>query len=319
MTAHAPASAAVPVLHRETALQTSPALDARLGRSLLFKMESQQPCGSFKMRGLGHLMAVRAGQGQTRFVCSSGGNAGLAAAWCGRALGVEVTVVLPQTSTPAVRALLHELGARVEVEGAVWDEADARARALCAQTGAAYVSPFDDPLIWEGHASLIDEAARQGPRPDAVVLSVGGGGLMIGVLIGMARQGWSDVPLIAAETEGAASLAAAMAAGRPVSVGRIDSVAKSLGSLIVAEEAWRWTTRHDVRSVLVSDAQAVKGCVDLADGLRVLVEPACGAAMAAVTAEPEALKGAGNVLVVVCGGAAVDLNALAGWRAELGV
>jgi L-serine/L-threonine ammonia-lyase len=76
----------------------------------------------------------------------------------------------------------------------------------------AFVHPFDDELLWRGHATMIHEVATQGPRPEVVVVSVGGGGLLCGVLEGMHACGWSDVPVLAVETVGAASLRAAIAA-----------------------------------------------------------------------------------------------------------
>ena len=303
-------------LHRLTRLLDAPALSTRLGRRALFKMESDQPPGSFKLRGIGHLMSRLARDGASRFVSSSGGNAGLAVAWSAAALGVSAVVVVPQTTSPSVRERLQAYGAEVEVEGSVWDEADARARAICAETGAAYVPPFDHPLLWEGHATLVDEAARQGPRPAAVFVSVGGGGLLCGVLEGMARNGWADVPVFAAETEGAASYAAALSAGHPVTLPAITSVAKSLGALRVAEEAVRWARRRAVRSSVVSDTEALEACIAFADHLRVLVEPACGAALASALRETAHVEGQGPLLVIACGGAAVDSASLCAWRRD---
>lgn len=165
------------------------------------------------------------------------------------------------------------------------------------------------------YASLIAEAATQGPKPDAVVLSVGGGGLMAGVLQGMHAVGWADVPLVAVETVGAASLHAAVAAGQPVTLDAISSVATSLGARRVSDRAFQWTREHEVVSVTVSDAEAVQACLDVAREHRLIVEPACGAAVAAATQRALlVLRNAANVLVVLCGGACTtyeDLQQLA--------
>ena len=171
--------------------------------------------------------------------------------------------------------------------------------------GTVYVHPFDDPLIWQGHASMIDEVKFAGLEPDAVVLSVGGGGLMCGVLSGLHRNGWDKVPIIAVETDGAQSLNAAIAADRVVRLEKITSVAHSLGSLQVAAEAFAWTKRHDVRSLVVTDASALEACTRFADDHRVLIEPASGAALAPAYERADALKNFKCVLVIVCGGAAV--------------
>ena len=92
--------------------------------------------------------------------------------------------------------------------GESWDDAHERASELARENGTAYIHPFDDPEVWTGHATLIEEVARIAPAPAAVVVSVGGGGLLCGVLEGLERVGWADVSVLAVETEGAASFAA---------------------------------------------------------------------------------------------------------------
>ena len=299
-------------MHRETPLLNRSLAD---GRDVWLKMECWQPTGSFKIRGIGHLCQKAQAAGATALVSSSGGNAGMAAAQAGRELGLPVTVVVPSTTPVRTRQRLADLSAKVTVHGDVWDEADQRARELAQASGAAFIPPFDHPDIWTGHATMIEECARQGPRPDAVVLSVGGGGLMCGVLQGMHAAGWSDVPLIAAETAGAASLQAAMQADRLVALPAITSIATTLGARQVAAAALDWTRRHPVSAVQVSDADAVLACRQFADDERVLVEPACGAALAAVQ-QPEA-AGFQRLLVVVCGGSGVTLDQLQQWHDEL--
>ena len=192
-------------LHLETPLlETSPAYSAS-GRPLLLKMEALQPSGSFKLRGIGRLCEAEVAAGARAIYCASGGNAGIAAAHAGRALGVPVTIVVPETTGGDVRARIEAVGARVQVHGRVFDEADHFARQAAADEGAAYVHPFDHPLLWEGHASMIDEVVRTGRRFDCVVASVGGGGLMSGVIEGLRRNGLSEVPVLAVETDGAVS------------------------------------------------------------------------------------------------------------------
>jgi L-serine/L-threonine ammonia-lyase len=149
-----------------------------------------------------------------------------------------------------------------------------------------------------------------------VVLSVGGGGLMCGVLQGMHAMGWHDVPLVAVETLGAHSLNAAVAAGQPVTLEAITSVATSLGARRVCDRAFEWTRQHEVIATTVTDDEAVRACLDVADEHRIVVEPACGAAVAAaVQRRAPVLQSASDVLVILCGGVATtygDLQALAG-------
>jgi L-serine/L-threonine ammonia-lyase len=162
-------------------------------------------------------------------------------------------------------------------------------------------------------------------KPDAVVLSVGGGGLMAGVMEGLARNGWADVPVIAVETHGAASLYAAMQAGERVTLDAITSIATSLGARQVCAQAFALSQTGTVHSVRVSDKEAVAACTRFLDDHRLLVEPACGAALAAVYGQAPALAAltasntntTSNVLVIVCGGATATADNLRQWTAQL--
>ncbi|WP_431103762.1 pyridoxal-phosphate dependent enzyme [Roseateles noduli] len=279
------------------------------------KLEALQPCGSFKLRGIGHACEVHASRGATRLLSSSGGNAGIAVAYAGRRLGLPVVVVVPETTREWPKTLIRRQGAEVVVHGKSWMEANDHLMSLRQPTDA-FIHPFDDPLLWDGHASMIAEAATQGPKPDAVVLSVGGGGLMSGVLQGMHAVGWQDVPLVAAETLGADSLNAAIAAGELVTLDAITSLATSLGARRVSERAFAWTKQHPVVATTVTDAEAVQACLDVAKEHRLIVEPACGAAVAAtLKREVPVLREARNVLVILCGGAGATYEDLLDWRA----
>jgi L-serine/L-threonine ammonia-lyase len=149
---------------------------------------------------------------------------------------------------------------------------------------------------------MIDEIARDGIKPGALVLSVGGGGLLCGAVAGMQRLGWSDVPILAMETRGAESFAAALDAGKVVRLPAITSVASSLGARQVCDQALLSAQRHPVISDVISDAAAVGGCETLLREHRILVEPACGAAVAGITQSAEYLADAESVLIIVCGG-----------------
>jgi len=302
-------------LHIQTPLLESRPLSLAAGRSVWLKIDALQPCGSFKLRGVGHACEVHHARGARHFVSSSGGNAGLAVAYAGRKLGVPVTVVVPETTTERAKELLRLEDAKVVVHGSSWQEANELALTLVG-AGDAFIHPFDDPLLWAGHASLVDEVAAGGLKPDAVVLSVGGGGLLSGVVEGLQRNGWGDVPVLAVETTGAASLHAAMQAGHTVELPGIASVASSLGAKRVAEQALACTRQHPVQSHLVTDRAALEACERFLLDHRVLVEPACGAALA-LAYSAEALAGYQHVLVVVCGGATATLEQIQAWLKQV--
>ena len=303
-------------LHIPTPLVESAPLSLAAGRSVWLKLEALQPSGSFKIRGIGAACEHYAKQGAQRFVSSSGGNAGLAVAYAGRHLGIPVTVVVPATTSARAQELLKLEGAELIVHGASWQEANALAQSML-QASDAFLHPFDNPLLWAGHASMVDEVAATGNKPDVVLLSVGGGGLLAGVMEGLARNGWGDVPVLAVETDGAASLHAAMQAGARVELPAVTSIATSLGARQVCERAFALSQGGKVQSVVVSDQQAVAACNRFLDDHRLLVEPACGAALAVAYANAPALDTAKKVLIIVCGGVTASVENLRQWTARL--
>ena len=302
-------------LHIHTPLLPSLAFPARDGQRFWLKMESMQPPGSFKLRGVGHACEEYRRRGAQRFISSSGGNAGIAAAYAGRQLGVPVVVVVPESSTERARQLIRQQGAEVIVHGASWQEANARAQEMVTAADA-FIHPFDDPLLWPGHATMIDEVAQAGLRPDAVIVSVGGGGLLCGVLEGLHRNGMQSAPVFAVETLGADSYAQALRAGMPVELPSIASIATSLGARRVADQAFAWSSRHEIRSHVVSDAAAVAACLRFMDDHRTVVEPACGASLALAYDGAGLLAGYDNVLVIVCGGVTATVAQLTAWSRQ---
>ncbi|WP_338868338.1 pyridoxal-phosphate dependent enzyme [Myxococcus stipitatus] len=296
-------------LHIQTPYIRSRAASRRLGKDVLFKLDALQPSGSFKLRGVGAVCEARHKAGARRFVSSSGGNAGIAVAYSGRELGVPVLVVVPESTSARARDLIRSEGAELLVHGASWAEANTFAQSVMGPHDA-FVHPFDDPMLWRGHATMVDEMAATGPKPDAVVLAVGGGGLLCGVLEGMACNGWSDVPVVAAETEGADCYVRSLKQGRPVELAAITSIATSLGAKRPCDAAVEWATRHSVENVVVSDAAAVAASLRLLDEHRMLVEPACGAALAALDTASPVLAAASCIAVIVCGGVTATVEYL---------
>ncbi|XP_049434916.1 L-serine dehydratase/L-threonine deaminase-like [Epinephelus fuscoguttatus] len=320
-------------LHVATPVRQSLALTKVAGTSVYLKLDSSQPTGSFKIRGIGHLCKTWAERGCERFVCCSGGNAGMAAAYSARQLGVPATIVVPSvTPNPTVERLKDE-GATVVIHGKALNEScqlgeqqggDTRGRV----PNWIFISPFDDPLIWEGHTSLVKELEQDlKEKPGAIVLSVGGGGLLNGVVEGLRRADWADVPIVAMETMGAHSLNAAVKAGELVTLPEITSVATTLGLTRVSAQTFKLLGKHTVFSEVVTDQQAVKAVERFVDDEKVLVEPACGAALAAVYSgiikrlqeEGKLVQRLGPVVIVVCGGNNISMEQLWRLKKQLGV
>ncbi|MBN3858595.1 pyridoxal-phosphate dependent enzyme [Paraburkholderia sp. Ac-20340] len=303
-------------LHIETPLFQSRPLSILSGKSVWLKFEALQPSGSFKIRGIGALCEEYARQGKTRFISSSGGNAGIAAAYAGRKLSIPVTVVVPETTTMKAKALIEQEGATVIVHGASWMEANALAQSML-DASSAFVHPFDNPTMWPGHATMIDEVVRAEASFDSVIVSVGGGGLLSGVVEGLRRNGLGHIPVVAIETEGADSLARSVQAGVQIELDAITSVATSLGAKRVCTNAFEVSRSHDVRCHVVSDLEALEACENFLHDHRVLVEPACGATLAAIYSRNQSIIADFKApLAIVCGGATATHEQIQEWRAK---
>ncbi|KAJ3090391.1 hypothetical protein HK102_003900 [Quaeritorhiza haematococci] len=373
-------------MHSVTPLIPAPTLARSLGvGQVLLKLDNMQPTGSFKVRGIGHQVAKALKTSSTPLkyiISSSGGNAGLAAAWAGRTYGVPVHVFVPETTPKLmVDRLEREYLATVTVHGKAWDDANAEAQRFFdkvqqefGEGSALFLHPFDNADLWEGHSTIISEIKSQMAElersgsngeagtskivPDVVVCAVGGGGLLNGILQGiLAEYGGvaedGHLPyVVAVETEGAASLAAAFQANELVEIPGITSIAKSLGARKVSARCLELRevfnnramelkksggndgadgnterTEH-VISHVVSDGAAVKAVFDFADDFRFLVEPACGAALSVILDPKEFQKMVGKlppgkalkdlvIVGVVCGGSAVTFDLLRQWNATV--
>ncbi|KAH7188578.1 tryptophan synthase beta subunit-like PLP-dependent enzyme [Fusarium flagelliforme] len=311
----------------------SPQLSRLTGCNVFLKYENLQPSGSFKSRGIGNLMtqAAAAATGPVHFYCSSGGNAGLACATSAISLGQKATIVIPTIISPLMKGKLLDLGVEVHQKGKNWAECDKymRSELVAKDPTAVYVPPFDHPRVWDGAATMVDEIRDQVEgRVDGIVCSVGGGGLVNGLMQGVESRPWlGDKPaVLAIETEGADSLNASVVAGEHVTLPEMTSIATSLGATRVSEQTWKWSQHPTgtMKSLVVSDADAAISAVRFADDARQLVEVACGAALAiAYRGDLRKVLGEGlsdeewskkNVVFVVCGGSGVTLNMLSEYR-----
>ena len=255
-------------------------------------------------------------------------------------LGSAATIVVPLSTSAYMIAKLRVAGAHDIIQyGASWFEADTYLRETvlveARQRGerAVYVAPFDDPAIWAGHATLVDEivgnlgSGEAGSGIDsvkAVVCSVGGGGLFCGIVQGLEKHNLDhQVKVVALETEGADSLYQSVHAREHITLERISSIATSLGARKVADKTYEYATQegNNVICERLSDSEAILGCIELAEWERVLVEPACGINVAVCMNGRLAklipdLKQADKVVVVVCGGSNVNIDMMAKWKSE---
>ena len=286
----------------ETPVMYSQKLKKSYQKDVYFKLEALQPSGSFKLRGIGRLCQDYVRRGFKSFVASSGGNAGIAVAYCGQKLQIPTTIFIPATSHAIYIDEIESYGAEVRVAGDVWDEAQQAALAHVKTQDAAYIPPFDHHLIWQGHATLVDELKVQIPKPEVMIAAIGGGGLSCGILQGLQQNAWQDVPLITVGTVGADAFYQSVQANQRVILTSIDSRATSIGVKQVAKKLWDWRLLHEIKAVVVSDEVAEQGARAFAKDKRILVELSAGAALSLVYTNHAIIRPYQSVLVVVCGG-----------------
>ncbi|KAH0584238.1 L-serine dehydratase [Termitomyces sp. J132] len=195
-----------PPLWTETPLLFSSKISETLGVSAYLKLENLHPSHSFKYRGLS-LFAQRALETHghaVHLIVASGGNAGLAVACAANALNVKSSVYLPSGAAQSTLDILRRQGAEVIVTGRFYAEALQAAQAHVNREHHAVLAPaYDHEVLWEGHGSMVSEISSQlSSKPDAIFCSVGGGGLLGGLIHGCRQIGWDDVPLITLETIG---------------------------------------------------------------------------------------------------------------------
>ncbi|KAG0239200.1 tryptophan synthase beta subunit-like PLP-dependent enzyme [Mortierella sp. GBAus27b] len=316
-------------LHNPTPLMYSTELSRKTQTNVWLKLENLQPSGSFKIRGLGHMCqkAFQEHGSEAHFVSSSGGNAGLAAAYASRQLGCKSTIIVPQTCTEFMIKKLRAEGATVIMEGEAWDEADKYARSIVAKDPhGVYIPPFDHPDIWDGNSTMVPEIKTQlnGVVPDAIVCSVGGGGMISGIILGCRAAGWEKVPILAVETHGADSFHQAVLAGELVTLPKITSIASTLGAKTVSAKSLELSLERPVVPFTVSDSMAARACWQFLDDHRFAVEPSCGATLS-VGYTPALLSNIfpdvnenSNVVFIVCGGSNINMDMLTEYRERFG-
>ncbi|MGW5052048.1 serine/threonine dehydratase [Actinokineospora sp. NPDC004072] len=266
-------------------IRRTPILRAEVdGRPVVFKLEHLQRTGSFKLRGA--LNALIGGPEAEHVVTASGGNHGVAVATAAKLLGIPATVYVPETAPAAKVRRIEAAGAKLIRLGRTYAEANAAAQA---ETGARYLSAYDDPLVIAGQGTCAAEAVADAPDIAAFAVAVGGGGLAAGTAIGGGR------PVVAVEPEGCCALHHALAAGHPVD-SPVDSIsASALGATRIGEHPF--ALLRDARSELVTDAATLAARDRLWDEFRLAVEPAAAVPFAAWLATPtDALT-----CVILCG------------------
>jgi threonine dehydratase len=266
------------------------------GIRLVFKLEFLQHAGSFKTRGAFNSLLSRPIPG-AGVVAASGGNHGAAVAYAAMKLGVPATIFVPVVASPAKIAQIRGYGARLEVGGERYADALAASEKFVESSGAAPIHAFDQLPTLEGQGTVGLEIEEQAPQLDALLVAVGGGGLIGGIAAWYAGR----TPLVGVEPEAAPTLERALAAGEPVDAPAGGIAADSLAPRRVGSLMFPLAQRYVAASVLVTDEAIVEAQRALWTTLRIVAEPGGAAALAALTSGRYALSPGSTAGVLLCG------------------
>lgn len=294
---------------RRTPVQLDERLTDATGSEIWLKREDLQPVRSYKLRGAYNLMAqLDEAEREAGVVCASAGNHGQGVAYSAAALGIKATVVVPHTTPRQKRQRIVALGqGQVELvlHGTTYDEASDEASRLAAE-GKVLVPAFNDARTAAGQATLVVEAFEQlGFVPDVVVIPIGGGGLVSGASAWL-RENHPDVRIIGVEPDGAPCVAAAISAGRPVTLHDIDTFVDGAAVRRVGDFTFDAIREARIELVRVPEGQICTEMLDMYQTDGIITEPAGALASAALPTGgvgPRVQIHAGSrVLVIVSGG-----------------
>lgn len=305
----------------QTPLESMHRLSSRLDRQVMLKREDMQPVFSFKIRGAHNRMAQLTGEERARgVICASAGNHAQGVALSATRMGIRAIIVMP-TTTPAIKVnAVRALGGEVVLFGDGFDAARAHAVTLADRHGYVFVHPFDDPDVIAGQGTVGLEIMRQYPAPiGAIYVPVGGGGLAAGIaaFVKFLRP---EIRVIGVEPEEAASMKAAIAAGRPVALDQVGLFADGVAVRQVGDETFRLCNELLDDIVTVSADEICAAIKDIFDDMRAIAEPAGALALAGLRRDVENGTAPDGPLIAINSGANVNFDRLryVAERAEIG-
>jgi threonine dehydratase len=293
----------------ETPCPYSETLSALTGARVFVKLENLQMTGSFKERGAANLLLQLSPDERRRgVVAASAGNHGLAVAFHAARLGVSAVIVMPEWAPLAKVTAARGRGAEVVLHGDNFDEAYARAREIEAARDLVFVHPFDDPRVIAGQGTIGLELLEQVPGLDAVLVPVGGGGLLGGVALAVKTER-PAVQVIGVQAQEVPGMASALAAGTRVTVPAATTIADGIAVRRVGEHTFDLARRHADRVVTVAEEEIANAILLLLEIEKTVVEGAGAVPLAALANRRVALEG--RTVALVISGGNIDVNVIA--------
>ena len=241
-------------------------------------------------------------------ITASGGNHGLGVAYAGWRTGSPVSVYLPVTTPPEKASKLERWGARVILEGDVWDEANAAANDVAKRDGLTYVHPFADLDVMAGQGTVAVEILKQASSVDTLLVAIGGGGLISGISVA-AKSLKPDIRVVGIEPYGAPTLHESVKAGKLVELERIETAANTLAPRRSEQVNLDIIQRHVDEIVLIDDDDMREAASWLWFEMGLGVELSAAAALAALRTDAYAPEKDENVCAVVCGAGSDGVSA----------
>src|SRR5207237_182319 len=279
------------------------------GMKVFCKLDNLQRTGSFKERGARNALAQLSRDQQKRgVIAASAGNHAQALAYQGRLLGIPATVVMPKFAPLIKVSTCQQLGATVVLHGTDFGEARAHAHKIAAEKELAYINGYDDPAIIAGQGTMGLEIVEQIPDLEAVVVPVGGAGLLAGVSVAV-KALRPHAKVVAVEAENVASFSAALEADKPIKIAMLPTLADGLAIPQVGTNAFQIARPLVDLTVTVSEEQIALAILRLVELEKSVVEGAAATPLAAcLSGKLEELAGR-RVVLLLCGGN-IDANVL---------
>jgi threonine dehydratase len=279
------------------------------GMQIICKLDNLQRTGSFKERGARNALAQLPPEQQKRgVIAASAGNHAQALAYQGKLLGIPATVVMPKFAPLIKIGNCQKLGADVVLHGNDFAEAKAHAHAIGEERGLAYIDGYDDPAIIAGQGTMGLEIVEQVPDLDAVVIPVGGGGLLAGVALAI-KSLRPTTRIIAVEAEHVASFAAAVREGKPVRIKTQPTLADGLAIAQIGSNAFATAAPLVDRIITVSEEQIAVSILRVVELEKGVVEGAAATPLAACLSGHLPELAGKRVVLLLCGGN-IDPNVL---------
>ncbi|HEX9638982.1 MAG TPA: threonine/serine dehydratase [Acidobacteriota bacterium] len=287
-------------VHR-TPVFSSRSLSEATGLDIVLKAENLQKTGSFKPRGaLVHLAHLSEAEKRPGVITVSAGNHAQGLAYAARVHGIACTVVMPAAANPRKAQAARAYGAEVVQFGNISEIFD-HCRRIQEQRGLTFVHPFDHPDIIAGQGTVGLELVEQAPDLDAVVVPIGGGGLIAGIAAAV-RALSPKAKVYGVEPEGAAAMRRSLDAGKPVHLEKTETMADGLAAPFAGENTFEHVRDLVQDVVLVTETAIAEALLFILERAKLVVEPAGAAGVAALLSKALPLAPGNRVAVVLSGG-----------------